>query len=300
MATVIERPDALGAAGLADDLASLAAHVRASVVLVRAPRGGSGSGVLWNDGGLIVTNHHVAAQPWAEVEANGGARFPARVVARDPSVDLAALAVTGDLAAHGLRPATVGDATRLRVGELVIAVGNPLGERSVVTMGIVSAPLAVGDGGRGEIIRAAITLRPGNSGGALADARGRVVGIPHMVVRPGLALAVPSHIVQRFLHAAGLTSPAFGVGGRLVTLPPALAAAWPGVASAGFLVLRVTPGSVAEATGVIPGDISVVAEADAPADPLAQLRDAAAGRHDRLAILRGGALRWLTVLPRAA
>jgi serine protease Do len=112
----------------------------------------------------------------------------ARVVRRAPALDLAALEVDGTLDA----PARVGDSEQLRVGEIVIAVGNPMGERNAPSLGIVS--LAPDD-----VLRLAITLRPGNSGGALVNTRGEVVGIPNMVAGSGLALAVSSRTVARFL-----------------------------------------------------------------------------------------------------
>src|SRR5439155_22246632 len=128
-----------------------------------------------------------ATGDWTEVVLPNGDRLKARVVARSRHLDLAALQITPPLPAAGLIPAEIGDSAHLNVGELVVAVGNPLGERNVVTLGLVggSGP-SPWDEHRRDVIRVAITLRPGNSGGALADTRGRVVGIPHMVVGPGL------------------------------------------------------------------------------------------------------------------
>ena len=171
-------------------LAELARDVGRSVVLVRGSMGSSGSGVIWDQPGLIVTNHHVVPGPSAQVTVLGGRRFSARVVRRAPALDLAALAVEADLAAEASR---VGDSDALRVGDLVMAVGNPMGERNAPSLGILaSAPH--------DVLRLAITLRPGNSGGALVNARGEVVGIPHMVTGSGLALAVASQTVRRFLE----------------------------------------------------------------------------------------------------
>jgi S1-C subfamily serine protease len=170
-------------------VADLAREVARSVVLVRGSMGSSGSGVIWDQPGLILTNHHVVPGPSAQVTIRGGRRLSARVVRRAPALDLAALAVEADLAAEASH---VGDSEALHVGDLVLAVGNPMGERNAPSLGIVaSAPNAV--------LRLAITLRPGNSGGALVNARGEVVGIPHMVTGSGLALAVSSQTVRRFL-----------------------------------------------------------------------------------------------------
>ncbi|MBI4504629.1 MAG: trypsin-like peptidase domain-containing protein [Chloroflexi bacterium] len=294
-----------GSAQLAAELAGLAERVRASVVVVRGTRGGAGSGVVWRAPGLIVTNHHVAPRERAEVELAGGARVPARVIARAEGLDLAALTVEGDLTAHGAAAATVGDSTRLRPGELVVAVGNPLGERSAVALGVVGA--AVGGAGVGtsrESIRVAITLRPGNSGGALADARGRVVGIPHIVVGGGMALAVPSHVVARFLRDVPGGRAYVGLSGRLVDLPPALVARYSLRSAAALLVLAVAPGGPADRAGVLLGDVLVAGGAGDAADALALLEGAIGGTLVRLPVLRGAELRCIAVrievLPRAA
>jgi len=169
-------------------LGELSRAVARSVVLVRGSMGSAGSGVMWNQPKLLITNHHVVPGTSAEVVVAGGRRLGARVVRRAPALDLAALEVDGTLDA----PVRVGDSDALRVGDLVVAVGNPMGERNAPSVGIVS--LAPDD-----ILRLAMTLRPGNSGGALVNTRGEVVGIPHMVAGSGLALAVSSRVVERFL-----------------------------------------------------------------------------------------------------
>src|SRR5712692_3069318 len=170
MAVVIEShaeidvpaPPATGT--LADELAALAAFVSASVVAVRGTRVGGGSGVVWNDQGLVVTNAHVAPGQWAEIELRNGERLKAQVIARSQHLDLAAVQIVPPLPAEGLVPATIGDSGRLNVGELVVAVGNPLGERNAITLGMVggTGPTPWRDGPR-DVLRLAITLRPGNS-----------------------------------------------------------------------------------------------------------------------------------------
>ena len=197
-AATTERP---GSSDISNELAALAARVSASVVAVRGSRSGAGSGVVWDARGLIVTNAHVVPDDWAEVELPTGARFKARVTARSQHLDLAALQLEPPIPSDGLVPAAIGDSGRINVGELVVAVGNPFGERNAITLGMVggTGPTAWSDGPR-DVLRLAIALRPGNSGGALADVHGRVVGIPHMVVGFGLALAVPSRVVGRFIH----------------------------------------------------------------------------------------------------
>jgi serine protease Do len=175
---------------------ALVETVRRSVVLIHTGHG-QGSGVIWNRSGLIVTNHHVASQARVMVELRDGRRLPAIVVARDPANDLAALRVLE----AGLPAVPVGDSKSLRVGELIIAVGNPLGVRGTATLGIVSA---VGNmtwmgQARRELLQADVELAPGNSGGPLVNTAGQVVGIASMVASPGIALAIPEHVARNFV-----------------------------------------------------------------------------------------------------
>jgi serine protease Do len=178
-------PLAAAAAGLAARLARVTVEVRG-----RGRGAGAaavGSGVVWHPDGLILTNAHVAHQDVTVVLADGGARR-ARLVARDVRRDLAALVVD----ATGLPAALIGDSGALRVGELVLAVGNPMGLVRALSAGLVHA---VGP----RAIHADLRLAPGNSGGPLADAQGYVVGLNAMIVG-GLAVAVPSREARRFVR----------------------------------------------------------------------------------------------------
>jgi len=178
-------------AELSDALGELTREVARSVVLVRGSLGSAGSGVMWDQPGLVITNHHVVPGPLAELTVAGGRRLRGRVIRRAPALDLAALQVDAALDDR----AQVADSDSLRVGDLLVAVGNPMGERNAPSLGILaSAP--------GDVLRLSITLRPGNSGGALVNARGEVVGIPHMVTGNGLALAVSTRSVRQFLNGA--------------------------------------------------------------------------------------------------
>ena len=176
------------AAAVSDAVAELSREVARSVVLVRGSRGSAGSGVVWDQPGLVITNHHVVHGATAEIVAADGRRALGRVVRRAPSLDLAALRVDADLGPR----IHVGDSDAMRVGDLVLAVGNPMGERNAPSLGIVA-------GAPDDVLRLSITLRPGNSGGALVNARGEVVGIPHLVAGSGLAMAVATRTVARFL-----------------------------------------------------------------------------------------------------
>jgi serine protease Do len=155
-----------------------------------------GSGVLWNSGGLVVTNAHVANGRTHSVELSGGQRVQARMVARDPELDLAALTVN----LTGLPAAFVRSACGVRPGELVIAVGNLWDGDGAVSTGIVHR--AVADG---AFLFASIRLAPGNSGGPLADSNGFVIGINSAIVG-GLGCAVTSDTVQEFLRRHVLES----------------------------------------------------------------------------------------------
>ena len=191
-------------AGITAQTTELIETLRRSVVLVRG-RDGHGAGVVWETSGweasgAIITNDHVVRGDRAVVELADGRHLEARVTARDRENDLALLRVP----ARGLPAAPVGDSRALRVGELIVAVGHPWGVRETATLGIVSATgpgTWLGRSGR-DLLQADVRLAPGNSGGPLADARGRVVGIASMVMSPGVALAVPAHVVERFVRAA--------------------------------------------------------------------------------------------------
>lgn len=285
---------------LGAELAAVAERLRASVVVVRGRGEGVGSGVIWERNGLIVTNHHVAPEGEAEVVLADGRSLAARVIARDPQADLAALRV----AAVGLPAVEVRDSRELRVGEIVLAVGNPLGMRGAVTAGIVSGvgrSVAFGRQERRDVVQADIDLRPGSSGGALADAAGRVVGINAMVVPPGIGLAVPSATVAQFLALGGAGRAYLGIAGTAVPLPRAMAER-AGMAT-GLLLSAVQPGSPAERAGLLVGDVLIGLDGR-PLRGLGELASClgakAAGRPLPLTLLRGGVGREITVVPEMA
>jgi serine protease Do len=180
--------------------AELAVRARASVVQLRGRGPGAGSGLAWGDGRTVMTNFHVVAGVGRQIEllAQDGQRLAAELVAGDERLDLALLALRDGT----LPTAPLGDSTRLRVGELVFAVGNPWGQRGVVTAGVVSAVGAI-PAGRGEqpasYIRSDVRLAPGNSGGPLLNARGEVVGINAMIFGGDLSVAIPSHVALEWV-----------------------------------------------------------------------------------------------------
>ena len=175
------------------DFTAVTAQVRGVTVQVYGGRTGIGSGVVWTSNGLVVTNAHVAHGRLARVVFPTGHAVEARLLAWDWDSDLAALGTNTD----GLIAADIGDSDALRVGELVVAVGSPFGLAGAVTAGVIHAiPSRRLSGPR--FIEADVRLAPGNSGGPLADSRGRVIGI-NARIAGGLALAVPSNVVTCFL-----------------------------------------------------------------------------------------------------
>jgi serine protease Do len=185
----------LGGFAVADELEALSAIVRRSTVQIRAGDRGVGSGVIWQRDGLIVTNAHVARARHMGIRLWDGDPLDARLVARDPERDLAVLSVDG----RDLPAAVIGDPTRLRSGELVVALGSPWGVAGSLALGVVHSAGGTGDGPRDRWVLADIRLAPGNSGGPLADARGRVIGINTMIVN-GLGVAISTREVAAFLQ----------------------------------------------------------------------------------------------------
>jgi serine protease Do len=196
---------------LVAELAAMAETLRCSTVQIRGQRGEIGSGVIWQADGVIVTNAHVVHRSKAEVELFDGHRLPATLTAHSPQRDLAVLQVD----ATDLPAARIGNSDNLRVGELVLAMGNPLGLRGALTTGVVHAVSLTGS--HRNWIQADVPLAPGNSGGPLATAQGEVIGINTMIVE-GRGFAVASNIVQRFLQAPA-EHPYLGVTLQPVRIP---------------------------------------------------------------------------------
>jgi S1-C subfamily serine protease len=232
------------------------------------PRGGrvsgSGSGFVITPDGFILTNSHVVhAADAVHVTLSDGHRLSADLVGDDPDSDLAVIrAQTSDLS-----PATLGDSHGIRVGQLAIAIGNPLGFQCSVTAGVVSAlgrSLRARSGRlMDDIIQTDAALNPGNSGGPLVNSRGEVIGVNTAMILPaqGICFAIAvntARLVVTQLIAYGRVRRSFiGVAGQNVVLPPWLARKHDLLADGAVLVMSVESGGPAEQAGLREGDLIV-------------------------------------------
>ena len=242
---------------------TVAERLSPSVANVRLRRGGGSAVVITPDGFMLTSAHVVARTKGGRASFVDGRELEFDVVGSDPLSDLAVLRADGG----ELVPAELGDAEHLRVGQLVVAIGNPHGFTGSVTAGVVSAlgrslPTRSGANVRivDNVIQTDAALNPGNSGGALADGRGRVVGVNTAVAGVGLGLAVPINTATRGIIAALMTEGRFrraylGIAGGPRPLPPRLARKL-GRAS-GVEVVQVVEGGPAERAGMRPEDLIV-------------------------------------------
>jgi S1-C subfamily serine protease len=285
------------------DLAGLVASAAPAVVGVEHRRG-QGSGVVLSPDGYVLTNAHVAAPRGpVTVRLSGARALPAERIGQDERTDLAVLRVSADL-----DPLPLAE-RRLAVGEVVLAIGNPLGFTRSVTVGVVSAlhrDLPTPRGGLLEgLVQTDASINPGNSGGPLLDAAGQVVGLATAVLpyARGIGFAVPARtaawIAAVLIHHGEVRRPVLGVAARGEDLESevARAAGHP----RGVRVLEVVAGSPAEAAGLARDDL-LVAAAGAPVETLDDLTRAMVlgdGRGLEIEVLRGGLLRRVEVRPRA-
>jgi S1-C subfamily serine protease len=246
--------------GVVEAVSPSVVHVQVRGARMGRAAQGSGSGTILSPDGIVLTNNHVVEGASAiELALTDSRRVAARVLGRDPDTDIAVLrAETSDR----LPAAKLGNSKRIKPGQIAIAIGNPFGFESTVTAGIVSA---VGrslraQNGRliGDVIQTDAALNPGNSGGALADSRGRVVGINTAIAGIGLGLAVPiNEATQRVI--AGLMSDGhvrrayLGVAGGPRPVPPQ-ARATTGQSTC-VEVVEVVEGGPADSAGIRPEDL---------------------------------------------
>jgi serine protease Do len=295
---------------VAEQLAPSVANLRVS----RRGRGarfgqGGGSGVAITPDGFLLTSAHVVAASGSRVRASftDGSEVEVRVVGSDPLSDLAVLRAD----AARLPPAELGDAADLRVGQLVVAIGNPHGFAGSVTAGVVSAlgrslPTRHGATSRvvDDVIQTDAALNPGNSGGALVDGRGRVVGINTAVAGVGLGLAVPINATTRSIVGAlmrdGRVRRAWiGIAGGARPLPPRVAATLG--RDRAVEVVEVIEGSPAAAAGLRPEDLLVAVDGIPVRgidDLLRLLTGERIGRRSDVEIVREGVSRHVGLTPR--
>ncbi|MFL5264313.1 MAG: S1C family serine protease [Anaeromyxobacteraceae bacterium] len=291
-------------AQLSCDLAALVARASPSVVGVERRRG-QGSGLVLSPDGYVLTNDHVAGTHGPlRVRLSGGREVEAERVGADDRTDLAVLRIRApDLAALPLA-----DSRKLEVGQLVVAIGNPLGFERSVTMGVVSAlyrNLPTPEGGLFDgLVQTDAAVNPGNSGGPLLDAEGQVVGITTAMLpwAHGMAFAVPSHtaswVAAVLMRDGEVRRPFLGVAARGEDLEPAVARELSRVR--GVRVLRVEAGAPAAAGGVLEGDLLVAANGSdvVTLDDLQRVMVLSPAPRLELDVLRGGARRRLELTPR--
>ena len=268
---------------------------------------GSGSGFVLTPDGFILTNSHVVhAADEIHVTLSDEFRSAADLVGDDPHSDLAVIRVH----TSGLTHVTLGDSQAIRVGQLAIAVGNPLGFQCSVTAGVVSAlgrSLRARSGRlMDEIIQTDAALNPGNSGGPLVNSRGEVIGVNTAMILPaqGICFAIASNTAKRVatqLIAYGKFRRSYiGVAGQNVSLPRWLVREHDLLENTAVLVMGVERGSPAEQAGLEAGDLIIAFDdvAIASIDDLhAQLTDARVGLATRLTIVRNGKREKLHIVP---
>jgi S1-C subfamily serine protease len=273
---------------------------------VRTTRGnGAGSAsVITTDGFLLTSAHVVAGASAAEASFGDGTTVMAEVVGRDPLSDLAVLHARGTVPP----PVEFGDAADLAVGQLVVALGNPLGLAGSVTAGIVSGlgrslPTSAGrviD----EVIQTDAALNPGNSGGVLADNSGRMVGVNTAVAGIGLGLAVPINLITREIVAALMSNGRvrrawLGIFGQQIVLAPELARK---IGSPkGLQVAGIADGSPADLAGLRRGDVVVELDGTSVVTTTGVQRLMVEGAIDRpieITVWRNGALVDVIAIPR--
>jgi S1-C subfamily serine protease len=225
-------------------------------------RGGTGSGVLFAPDGYLLTNSHVVAGA-AKLSGSltDGSRYDARLIGDDPATDLAVLRLEGT----GLPHARFGSSARLRVGQLVVAIGNPLGFQATVTAGIVSALGRTLRSPSGRLIDSVIqtdaALNPGNSGGALVDGSGRVVGINTAMIggAQGLCFAIgidtAIDVTTRLMRDGRVRRSRLGIAAQTIMLDARLARRLKRSGHSAVQVLEVQPGGPAAQAGLAKGDV---------------------------------------------
>jgi S1-C subfamily serine protease len=283
-------------------------HIQVSVNGRRGENSGSGSGFIFAPDGFILTNSHVVhGASRIEATLTDGRHFAATLVGDDPDTDLAVVRVHES----GLPSAKLGDSSALRVGQLVIAIGNPLGFQATVTAGVVSA---VGRSLRSQsgrlidnVIQTDAALNPGNSGGPLVTSHGEVIGVNTAIIlgAQGLCFATPvntaQYVVPRLIRDGRIRRGWLGIGGQNIKVPPHAAHVLGMHAESGVLVISVEPNSPAERGGfqerdlLVEFDGSVISSID---DLHRQLTPESIGKTASIVVIRHSERVALRAVPR--
>jgi S1-C subfamily serine protease len=270
---------------------------------------GIGSGVVFAPDGYLLTNNHVVADAARLVASMpDGQQIEAKPVGYDPATDLAVLR----LAAGGLPFAEFGSSAKLRVGQLVVAIGNPLGFQATVTAGIVSALGRSLRSPSGRLIESVIQtdapLNPGNSGGPLVDGSGRVVGINTAMIGAahGICFAIgidtAADVAARIMRDGRVRRSRLGIAAQTAPLDPRLARRLKRIVSSAAMITDLMPGGPAERAGLAKGDVvlNIVGEAIRGVDDMHRLLTGKrANTEMAVEILRAGQLLTVTVTPEA-
>jgi serine protease Do len=286
-------------AAFSSGLEEMIEQAQTSVVQVRRGDRGAGTGVIWQAQGGIITNHHVIAHTGSkvQVELRDGLVLDAQLVDSDPLLDLALLKVPGDK----LPAIPVADSTKLRVGELVFAIGHPWGQRGVVTAGIISAlsKVKVRNSNRQlEYIKSDVRLAPGNSGGPLLNAQGQVIGINAMIMGGDLSVAIPSSVVSTWIAQLPQARITLGVQIQPTELPTALREELANGQTQGLLVVGIIQGGLAEHASLLVGDVLIDIENKALSDAttLRTVLDQSSSKESvHLRVMRGGVVQEIDV-----
>jgi S1-C subfamily serine protease len=294
--------------GVAERLTPSVAHLAISRRTRRGRAEGAGSGVaISSDGYMLTSAHVVAGGHRVEASFSDGRELGAEVIGADPLSDLALVRAE----ARDLTPALLGDADELRVGQLVVAIGSPMGLAGTVTAGVVSAlgrslPTQSGSAGRlvENVIQTDAALNPGNSGGALADGLSRVVGVNTAVAGIGLGLAVPINgatrkIISALMKEGRVRRAYIGIVGGSRPLPPKIATRLG--RGKGIEVVEVVSGSPAARAGLRAEDLIVEVDGEPMGDvgDLQRLMVAERiGQGVEVQVVRGGAFLKLELIPR--
>lgn len=280
---------------------------RSDAAAGRGPRGGSGSGFIFTPDGYVMTNSHVVHGA-SEINAvlNNGRRLPAQLIGDDPGTDVAVIRLT----ASGLPAAPLGDSQKIRVGQLVVAIGNPYGFQCTVTAGVISAlgrSLRSASGRLiDDVLQTDAALNPGNSGGPLVDSRGQVVGVNTATIMPaqGLCFAIAINsaklVAAELLHSGRIVRAYIGIAGQNTQLQRRVTRFHALTTPGGVIAATVEPQSPADRAGLRSGDV-IVGLGETPIAGIDDLQRVltgdAIGKTIPVTILRGVEKLMLSVTP---